>query len=164
VPRAFIGVGSNLEPEANVRAALRLLGKRARITRISMFYRTEAIGRPEQPDFYNGVVEIETGLPPVELKQALRAIEAQCGRRRTDDAYAPRTMDLDLLLYGDRTPPAPDIEKRAFLAAALFELAPDLRLPGTGRAIREIAAALGDRGLRALPEYTRELRRELTAG
>jgi 2-amino-4-hydroxy-6-hydroxymethyldihydropteridine diphosphokinase len=169
--RAFIGVGSNLAPEANIRAALRLLAAGARITRISTFYRTAPIGRPEQPCFYNGVVAIETGTPPAELKRALRQIETRCRRRRTTDKYAPRTIDLDLLLYGDLVVaegevrlPDPEIETRAFLAVALLELAPDLRLPGTGRPIREIAEALDGRGLEPLVEYTGELRRELVSG
>ena len=171
MPRAFIGVGSNIEPEANIRAALGLLRKRARVTRASTFYRTDPIGRPEQPAFRNGVFEVETSLPPAELKQVLRDIEAQLYRRRTSDKYAPRTIDLDLLLYDDLaiadeglTLPDPDIERRAFLAIPLCELAPDGVLPGSGRPLCEVAARFTDYGLQPLEAYTRELRDEIGDG
>ena len=166
--RAFIGVGSNINPEDNVRRALRLLARRVRLVAASTVYRTAAIGRPEQPPFYNCVVEIETAIPPVELKrQVLRGIEAELGRMRADDRYAPRTIDLDLIMYddlvsrGDPVLPDPDIERRPFLAAGIAELAPDLMLPGSGRPIAEIAAALPAPALHVLPEFTNLLRRDI---
>ncbi len=180
MPRAFIGVGSNIEPEVNIRAALGLLRERVRVTRVSTFYRTDPIARasqrsssaasqsssrPEQPSFRNGVFEVETSLSPADLKQVLHDIEAQLHRRRTSDKYAPRTIDLDLLLYDDLvlasdglTLPDPDIEERAFLAIPLCELAPDGVLPGSGRTLCEIAAGFRDGPLQPLETYTRELR------
>ncbi|MEK4032093.1 2-amino-4-hydroxy-6-hydroxymethyldihydropteridine diphosphokinase [Methylocystis sp. IM3] len=146
--RAYIGVGSNISPGANIKTAIRLLARQVRLVRFSTFYRTPAEGRPEQPDYINGVVVIETGLTPESLKhKVLRPIEHRLGRRRTDDTFAPRPIDLDLLLYGsqqvqttDLRLPAEDIEKRAFVAIPLSEVAPDLMLPGTGISIRDIAA------------------------
>src|SRR5690349_15679398 len=100
--RAFIGVGSNMAPEENIRDGLRRIAECARLVSISTFYRQPAIDHPEDPDFYNGVIGIDTDLPPTILKwQVLRPIEAALGRRRTRDKYSPRTIDLDLLLYDD---------------------------------------------------------------
>jgi 2-amino-4-hydroxy-6-hydroxymethyldihydropteridine diphosphokinase len=165
--RAFIGVGSNLDPGENTYAALRALARHAGVVGVSTFYRTAAIDRPHDPAFVNGVVAIETGLPPMELKwRVLRAIEAELGRQRGADAYAPRTLDLDLLLYGrevHRSPrlsvPDPDLERRPFLAWPLVELAPALVLPD-GRPLRNVAERLPRGTMRALPELTRRLRAE----
>jgi 2-amino-4-hydroxy-6-hydroxymethyldihydropteridine diphosphokinase len=137
--RAFIGVGSNIEPAKNVQAAIRLLTARARIVAISTVYSTEPEGRPCQPPFYNCVVEIRTDAPPAVLKEELlRRIEADLGRVRTEDRFAPRPIDLDLILYDDLvletddiTLPAPEIAHRSFLVMALCELAPELVLPGS---------------------------------
>jgi 2-amino-4-hydroxy-6-hydroxymethyldihydropteridine diphosphokinase len=169
MPRAYLAVGSNLDPEDHVRRALRLLRERLRITAISSFFRTPPLGRPEQPDFLNGVVEVETDLPPRELRAVLREIEAGLGRVRTADKFAARTIDLDLIVYAkvkekDPRLPDPEIAERDFLAVPLAELAPELRLPGRGETLAELAAALPREGLTALPAYTRELREELTHG
>jgi dihydroneopterin aldolase/2-amino-4-hydroxy-6-hydroxymethyldihydropteridine diphosphokinase len=170
--RVFIGIGSSLDPERNVRAAIGLLRKEVHVRRVSTFYRTEALRRPGDPAFYNGVIEAETDIPPLELQQAvLRRIEEALGRRRTEDRYAPRTVDLDILVYGDvalktehLTLPNPNIEERAFVALPLHELAPDLVLPGSGQRLEEIAARCADHELQSLPEYTQLLRRDLAHG
>jgi len=142
MPRAFIGVGSNIAPQENIREALRRLAQSVLIVSISTFYREPAIGRPDDPDFHNGVVEIDTDLAPITLKgKVLRGIEASLGRGRSRslDKFASRTIDLDLLLYDDLvvssaelTLPHPDILKRAFVAVPLYEIAPTLVLPGSG--------------------------------
>jgi dihydroneopterin aldolase/2-amino-4-hydroxy-6-hydroxymethyldihydropteridine diphosphokinase len=148
--RAFIGVGSNIAPEKNIREALRLLARLVRIVAISTFYRTPAIDRPSDPDFYNGVVAIETDLRPMALKsKVLRKIEAALGRRRSADKYASRTIDLDLLVL---TPPDPDILNRAFVAVPLAEIEPDLLLPGVDHLSKE--------GMQPLVEFTQKLRAE----
>jgi 2-amino-4-hydroxy-6-hydroxymethyldihydropteridine diphosphokinase len=169
--RAFVGVGSNIDPADNVRKALRLLAKDMRVVAVSTVYETEPEGRPDQPRYYNCVVEIETEEDPPELKRALRRIEERLGRVRTADKYASRTIDLDLLAYDDLvietaelTLPDPDIATRAYLAAALAELAPELALPGIGMTAAELARKLSKRGLRALVEYTAALRREVAHG
>jgi dihydroneopterin aldolase/2-amino-4-hydroxy-6-hydroxymethyldihydropteridine diphosphokinase len=169
--RAFIGIGSNIEPAENVRAAIRSLARQTRLVAISTVYLTEAVGRTEQPPYYNCVVEIETEAPPADIKFGLlRGIENKLGRQRTADKYAPRTIDLDLIVYGDLTLdaegiklPDPEILERPFLAIPLSELAPDLVLAGYGLRIGEVAAKLPPDGMQPLPDYTKSLREELLA-
>ncbi len=170
--RAFVGVGSNIEPEVNVRKAVHLLSLRTRILGVSTVYLTEPEGRPEQPPYYNCVVEIEASLPPAELKHAvLRQIEDELGRKRSEDKFAQRTIDLDLIVYGDlvlRTEdlmiPDPDILRRPFLALPLSELAPELKLPGSRLEVKEAAAALPRDKMKPLTGYTDMLRREILHG
>ncbi|MHB1457323.1 MAG: 2-amino-4-hydroxy-6-hydroxymethyldihydropteridine diphosphokinase [Armatimonadota bacterium] len=144
--RVFIGVGSNINPETNIPDALSFLAHHSKIQGISTFYRTSPIYRPDQTPFINGVFEIQTDLTPSELKHILRQIESKLGRIRTDDKYASRTIDLDILVYDDLiitspelTIPDPDIRNRAFAAIPLCELAPDLIIPGLAEPISDIA-------------------------
>jgi 2-amino-4-hydroxy-6-hydroxymethyldihydropteridine diphosphokinase len=104
--RAFIGIGSNIDPERNIARSLRLLRQKARVIGVSTVYLTGPEGgRREQPSYFNCVVAIETDLPPSELKQeVLSWIEQQLGRKRSGDRFSSRTCDLDLLLYGDDPP------------------------------------------------------------
>ncbi|MHC4941812.1 MAG: 2-amino-4-hydroxy-6-hydroxymethyldihydropteridine diphosphokinase [Planctomycetota bacterium] len=161
----YIGVGSNLDPGQNVKEALRLLKEHVRIVGISTFYESEPLDRPDQPAFYNGVIEIETDLFPRPLKfEVLRSIEAELGRRRTADKSAARTIDLDVIIYGDLVIseddlkiPDPDIIERAFLSVPLFELAPDLELPGSGTSLKEICNSLESQEMKPLRTYTQEL-------
>lgn len=166
--RVFVGLGSNIEPARHILQAVRLLGGVARLVAISTIYQTPARGQPGQPAFCNGVVELRADLPPRALKRELARIEAALGRRRTADRYAPRTIDLDLLLYDDLAGdepglhlPHPDIERRAFVAEPLRALAPGLRLPGSGKPITDVARALLPAPMRPLPWYTARLRKEL---
>lgn len=168
--RAFVSVGANLDPERNVLAALRLLKRQARITAVSTLYRSRALGRPGDPDFVNGAVEVHTHLSPRELKlEVLRAVEAALGRERTEDRDAPRPIDLDLVLYGDvhssepdLALPDPDIGRRAFLARPLAELAPSLVPPGAEETLAEMAARLSEEEMAPLTEYTERVRDLLT--
>ncbi len=170
--RVFVSVGSNIEPDENVRKAIHVLSRRARVLGISTVYLTEPEGRPEQPPYYNCVVEIETSLPPAELKRTvLRRIEDELGRKRERDKYAARTIDLDLIVYGDLvlrtedlTIPDPEIMRRPFLAVPLSELAPDLKLPGSGLDMKEAATTLPRDKMRPLTAYTDILRREILHG
>ncbi len=170
--RAFVAVGSNIEPEENVKRAIQLLALKARITGISTVYLTEPEGRPEQPSFYNLVVEVETEMGPEEFKYGiLRAIENNLGRVRTEDKYAPRTIDLDLILYGDLvlrakdlTLPDPDILRRPFLLFSLGELSSDLILPGTGFTIKQAMAGLSKAGMKRMGRFTERLKREVFDG
>lgn len=166
--RVFVGVGSNIAPEENLRQALRRLAQVVRVKAVSTVYRTAPVGPAGPAPFLNCVVEIETELSPPQLRQRLREIERERGRRRSADKYAPRTIDLDLLLYDDLviardglTVPDPQIAQRAFLARPLYELAPDLVLPDAGRPVAEIADALDNHGLQPLPQYTATLREEV---
>jgi GTP cyclohydrolase I len=165
--KAFIGIGSNIDPAKNVEKAIGLLAVAVKVRGISTVYLTEPAGGAVQPPYYNCVVEIETGLAPMELKeQVLRRIETELGRVRSADRYAARPIDLDLVLYdelvmtdGGLILPAPDIVVRPFLAIPLWELAPDLKLPGSDKRISEIASALPGGGMMALHDYTEGLRK-----
>ncbi len=172
--RAYIAVGSNINPADNVRMAMSNIAKQAHLSGISMVYRTAAIGRrghpqESQPPYYNCVAGIETELPPQVLKRSvLQSIEDNLGRIRSADKFASRTIDLDLIVYGDSmieeeglVLPDPEILVRPFLAIPLFELAPDLVLAGSGRPIAEIAARMEQGGMQPLEKYTQELRAAL---
>jgi 2-amino-4-hydroxy-6-hydroxymethyldihydropteridine diphosphokinase len=166
---AFVGVGSNVDPETNVVEGLRRLGAATRLLAVSTFYRTAPLGAPGTPPFANGVVRIETELEPRELQLGLlRGIEGALGRVRGPDRNAPRTLDLDLLLHGDavvREPdlalPAPELLERPFVALPLLELAPGLRLPGDGRTLADVTRGMSAAGMEPLPELTRRLRAEV---
>jgi len=140
---AFISVGSNIEPERNIVAALELLRRRTRVTGSSTFYRTAAVGRPDQPEFINGIWRIDTALSPTQIgDELLRPIEEDLGRRRCADKFAPRTIDLDLVLYNDLVQedgavrlPHPDLA-RPFVCVPVREL-----LNGAG----DIESGLRDR-------------------
>ncbi len=166
--RAFVSIGSNIEPETNVRSAILRLASAVRVTAISTVYRTEPVGPPGQPWFANCVVEVETDLAPRELKfRLLRGIESELGRTRSSDKFAARPIDLDLILYDelvmtttDLVLPDPDIPQRPFLAVPLHELAPGLILPGSGLGIREAAASLSPNTMKPLSAFTKHLRKE----
>ena len=168
--RAFVSIGSNIDPEINVKSAILRLSSAARVKAVSTVYRTEPVGPPGQPPFYNCVVEIETDLAPRELKfQLLRRIESELGRTRGADRFAARTIDLDLVLYDelvmateDLTLPDPDILRRPFLAIPLQELAPGLVLPGSGLRISEAVLAQPRKGMTPLENYTERIRKEIT--
>jgi len=160
--RVFLGVGSNIDPHQNVHRGVEMVAAAEGITLegISTFYRTAPLSPPGSPDptahrsdpeFLNGVLEIRTRLDLGELEEFLSTIEVELGRTRTQDKYAPRTMDMDVLLYlpleGPGTPPPhPDLLTRAWVALPLLELAPDLLLPPDGRPLAEVATAFDDGG------------------
>lgn len=150
VTAAYIGIGSNLggpvEQVCRARQALADLPQ-TRLLGFSPLYRNPAVGPGEQPDYVNAVAAIETRLAPRALLEALLAIEAAQGRRRGATRWQARTLDLDLLVYGDRlireeglTVPHPHIQERAFVLKPLADLAPELDVPGVG----PVAALLGD--------------------
>jgi len=154
-PDVYIAVGSNIAPEENIPAAVRLLAESVRLTAVSTFYWSAPLDRPEQARFMNGVLRIRTDLDPRLLKfDLLRPIEARLGRARGADRHAPRTIDLDIALYGDRVldeeglrVPDPDIGTRPFIALPLYELAPRLVLPDTGERLASLPAAADSTGL-----------------
>jgi len=167
--RAFISLGSNIDPEANTEQAIRLLDREARVINISTVYLTEPEGSHGQPPYYNCVVEIDTGLSPAELKQrVLREIEAKRGRIRCEDKYAARTIDLDLILYDeldltsrDLTLPDPEILRRPYLAIPLRELASGMTLPRFGLRIDDVAANLEGHTMKPLARFTQHIRKDI---
>jgi len=156
--RAFLGLGANLgDRAAAIGAALAALASRGavRIARASSLYETEPL-RPageirEAPWFLNRVAEVETALSPRDLLAALQETERSLGRAPGRARWAPREIDIDLLLHGDRivrdpdlVVPHPGLTLRRFVLAPLAELAPDLIVPGTGRTVAAHLAALND--------------------
>ena len=140
--RCFIALGANLgDPVATVNAAILALRElpQTRFIAASSLYRTAPVGLKHQPDFINAVVEVIAVSPAPTFLETLFAIEARFGRQRSVK-NAPRTLDLDLLLYGDAvsddpqlTLPHPRLHERAFVLAPLAEIAPQLRIPGRGQ-------------------------------
>lgn len=141
--RVFIGLGSNLaEPQAQLACALAALDALpgCQVLARSSFYRSAPVGYLDQPDFINAVAELATDLAPRPLLDALLGVERQQGRTR-EFANAPRTLDLDLLLYGDLvldepglSVPHPQMTQRAFVLLPLLEIAPQIPIPGAGKA------------------------------
>lgn len=139
---AYVALGANLEdPAGQIRQAFRELGQvgRTRVTARSSLYRTAPVGLLDQPDFINAVAQIETSLTPRALLDALLDIENLHGRRR-GQPNAPRTLDLDLLLYGGLSldqpglqVPHPRLHQRGFVLVPLAEIAADAIVPGHGR-------------------------------
>jgi 2-amino-4-hydroxy-6-hydroxymethyldihydropteridine diphosphokinase len=137
VTRAYVGVGSNLgDRERTIRAAIDALPG---VVAVSALRETEPVGPVEQPSFLNGAVALETELSPRELLDVLLAVERRLGRERRE-RWGPRTIDLDLLLYGDRSLdepglslPHPRLHERRFALEPLAELDPELEIPGRGR-------------------------------
>ena len=147
--RAFIAIGSNIEPEKHLPLAVDRLSKLGSLVATSRVYENPAVGDGLQPDFINVAALVLTCLQPLEVRQKLRAIEASLGRVRTQDPYAARTIDLDLCLFGsavintpDLTLPDPEITERAYLAVTLAELAPDMLHPVTGERLADLAERL----------------------
>jgi 2-amino-4-hydroxy-6-hydroxymethyldihydropteridine diphosphokinase len=141
--RSFVGLGSNLgDPQAQIRHALELLGAEegVEIVAVSSLRETDPVGYEAQPRFLNGAVELRTTLSARELLERLLAIERRLGRvRGLGPRYGPRTIDLDLLLYGDGTieepglvVPHPRLHERRFVLEPLAELDPSLQVPGRG--------------------------------
>ncbi len=140
---AYVALGSNLGDSINVmKRASDLIETLDGVTRVkrSSLYRSQAIGTwVAQPDYLNAVLQVETTLPCAVFWQSLAAIEASLGRVRTRERNAARTIDIDLLLYGDvelatdaLTVPHPRLTTRAFVVFPLLELAPDIKIPGKG--------------------------------
>ena len=133
---AYVGLGANLgDREAAIRRAAELLGAE----RLSTLRETEPWGYADQPRFLNAVAELETEEEPQALLERLLAIERELGRVREGPRYGPRTIDLDLLLYGELqldepgiTVPHPRLHERGFVLEPLVELAPELDVPGRG--------------------------------
>ncbi len=140
----FVGLGSNLaDPHAQVLRAMRELDvlPRVHLVQRSSLYRSAPMGYLDQPDFINAVVKLKTGLSPRDLLDALLALEQRCGRTR-EFVNAPRTLDLDVLLYDDLqhhehglTIPHPQMHMRAFVLQPLLEIEPNCIIPGVGPAV-----------------------------
>ena len=158
--RAYVGLGSNLDdPQAQIRQALRELGDlaRVRLARVSSLYRSAPMGPAGQPDYLNAVAALDTSLDADELLLLLQGIEEFHHRVRNGERWGPRTLDLDLLLYGDQCidsahlrVPHYGLPERNFVLYPLAEIAPpDLVVPGLG-SLEALLARCPDTGLRRL--------------
>ena len=137
----YLGIGSNLQPSANLQLAARELRSRFTLREISSVYRNKAVGL-EGEEFLNAVACIETDMSPLQVCRELEAIHDMAGRRRGGNAFVSRTLDIDLLLYDqeiiDESPvriPRGDILTYSFVLGPLAEIAPDLVHPASGRTI-----------------------------
>ncbi len=157
---AFVGLGANLgDAEASVRSAILALGElpRTQLQSASRLYASPAWGREDQPDFINAVAWLRTTLTARELLDHLLAVEREFGRERAEgERWGPRTLDLDLLLYGDSRIDAPGLQvphpylhQRAFALLPLLEIAPEVVIPGQGRA-QDAVSGLEASNIRAL--------------
>lgn len=151
MPTAYIGMGANLPscagpPEATLVAALKRLAALGRVVARSSLYSTEPVDYSEQPRFLNAVVALETDASARRLLNGLMQIEKEFGRDRANAIpNGPRTLDLDILLFGDCVMdepglrvPHPRLAERAFVLVPLNEIAPDAVEPGTGFTVREL--------------------------
>ncbi|MCP3669275.1 MAG: 2-amino-4-hydroxy-6-hydroxymethyldihydropteridine diphosphokinase [Gammaproteobacteria bacterium] len=141
---AYIGLGSNLDdPAEQLSRAFMALAQiqNTRLVRYSSLYQSPPMGGMEQPDYINAAAVVDTALKPAELLQQLQVIETAQGRTK-GERWGPRTLDLDLLIYGssiidtpDLKVPHPGMHDRAFVLYPLYELSPDLEIPGRGQII-----------------------------
>lgn len=146
--QVFLSLGSNIEAELNLPAAVREIARYGRIVGISSVWETTPVGPDGQPDFLNAILWLETRLSAKELKEdVIAVIETHLGRVRSSDRFAPRPMDIDIMLFnsdclqlGHRRIPDPEILERPFVAIPLAELAPDYLHPETGETLATIAA------------------------
>ena len=141
MPLVYIGLGSNLgDREATIRRALELLeSDHTSVVAVSTLRETDPVGYVDQPRFLNGAAALQTELEPRALLDRLLGVERELGRERSGPRYGPRTIDLDLLLYGQETISEPGLEiphprllERAFVLEPLFELDEGLEVPGRG--------------------------------
>jgi 2-amino-4-hydroxy-6-hydroxymethyldihydropteridine diphosphokinase len=164
--RAYIGLGSNLgDRAAMLRAAVLELARAVTVAHVSSVYETAPWGKRDQPSFLNACAAIDTTLAAPDLLALLLRIEAALGRRR-GEPWGPRTIDLDLLLFGaevisspDLVVPHPRLTERAFVLVPLAEIAPEARIPPAGMTVRDALERLprgpGDVRLVAGPIGTR---------
>lgn len=158
--RVYIGLGSNLaDPLRQLQGALQALAQipHTELVACSSFYSSDPLGPPDQPRYVNAVAALDTALEPLHLLDALQAIELDQGRERKDERWGPRTLDLDILVFGQRLLNEPRLQvphyhmhARPFVLYPLAELAPTLQL-ADGRQLGDLLQACPFEGLEVLP-------------
>lgn len=156
----LVSLGSNIEPEKHLRAAVALMAEQLDLVAVSKVYETVPVGDSGGPVFLNAAAHIECARGPRTLKfEVLRSIEQRLGRQRSEDPNAPRTIDLDISFYGREVIhepekgleiPDPEVVERAHVAIPLADVAPGFLHPVVGRTLSQIAASLGNQGVREL--------------
>jgi 2-amino-4-hydroxy-6-hydroxymethyldihydropteridine diphosphokinase len=156
---AYIGLGSNLaQPVAQIKSARTSIASLAGVQELafSSLYHSSPMGPQDQPDYVNAVMCIETDLSPMDLLHCLQNIENDHGRVRKGERWGARTLDLDILIYGDQEVDLPDLtiphiglRERSFVLYPLFEIAPQLVVPGNGP-IADLVAKCPLSGLRRI--------------
>ncbi len=156
---AYLGMGSNLAgPVEQLNHARKAISALYGVRELAMssFYHSPPMGPQDQPDYVNAVMAVATSLPPLTLLRSLQSIEHEQGRVRTGERWGARTLDLDVLLYGDQcidlpelTVPHVGLTQRAFVLYPLYEIAPQLHVPGKGN-IKDLLAQCPLSGLKRL--------------
>jgi len=166
MPSVFVAAGSNIDPERHLQAALDALGKIYGPLVVSPAYRNKAVGFDGE-DFINLVVGFTTTEPIAEVRRQLQRIEALCGRPPDAPKWAPRSMDLDILLYGQLVSdepglllPRPDLVRRPYMLKPMFDIAPDVEHPTLHKTIRELWQAF-DRDGHEMREVKLEVKPEV---
>lgn len=174
MPSVYIGIGSNIDPYKNIEKAIKLLNEFNPIEKISTFYKTPPLNKDHKIDptmdfFLNGVIMFNTTLLPKELKfKILKPIEKKLRRERDLNLYSARTIDLDILLFGDIiinetniTIPDPDILHRPFIHISLLELDDKIIIPGTDAPLKKLISKELKMDIKPEIEYTNILRRSI---
>jgi 2-amino-4-hydroxy-6-hydroxymethyldihydropteridine diphosphokinase len=149
---ACILLGSNIAPEQNIHTALQLLKEKLHLVKLSSIWHTPAVGS-QGPDFLNMAVIITTDLDQPELREFLRSQESRLGRLRTGDKFAPRTIDLDIIVFDDKVWD-PALWNLAHVAIPISELLPNFNNPASGRTLTQISQTLQQAGTITLYEGT----------
>jgi 2-amino-4-hydroxy-6-hydroxymethyldihydropteridine diphosphokinase len=157
---AYLSLGANINPERNIKAAIKMLSSVTKVVAVSSVWETKPVGLVEQPSFLNAAMIVQTELDAQQLKErVINPIEKKLGRVRQLDKNAPRTIDIDIMLfnrqiiqYGSRRIPHQELLKQAFVAIPMAEISPDYEHPETGQTLYEIAQSFkispGDMRLR----------------
>ena len=145
----YLSLGTNIRPEENIRKAVKKLAGLGKSLRVSKVYETAPVGGQPQANYLNAAAAVRSELDPADFFAAVQEIESDLGRVRTADKFAPRTIDIDILMVDEdslriegRNVPHPDILSRNFVTIPLSEIAPELRHPEIGHKIKAIAAGL----------------------
>jgi len=152
----YLGLGSNIEPALHMDRALAALDRRYSLLAISHVYRTKPVGGRKQPDYWNMAVGFRTGEKPAQISRFIAALEKKEGRVRSRNKFVSRTLDLDILLWGDRVTPHKDVLTRAHALFPLVEIASGLPHPTAGRPLLELVPRVNmrDQCFKMLPAYT----------
>ena len=159
----FLGLGSNIDPRQNLGKTLEEIQKASRVIALSHVYETSPVGYAKQAPFWNLALAMKDPRSPETLRKWIAGLEKKAGRRHGSNAFGPRTLDVDLLLWGDQSKkykdfslPHPDIASKAFVLFPLLEICPNLVHPALGKPLVELAAGFKDpsQKIRQLPADT----------